>query len=526
MFRNAFAVIAVAAITCISCKKKTEVIDEYATTDTTGVLKQVADFPVGVGVRADVMATNSAYANLVTTHFNSVTFENELKHATVVSNEGAFDYTKADAAVALAQNAGLRMFGHALVDWQSSNSTYLRSLTASAGSLTNVIPNPGFELGSGNNFTNWVTQVDPTATATWQVENASAYEGSRALKVNVVTPGQYQYSVQAYSDLFSLTPGASYTLTFYAKSGVNGDRFKAIIQNTKYEEKTFFLTPSWQQYIYTFTATESNTTVRFHFPAAGTFYFDNLSLLKPLSGENNLDPVKIDNAMKQFITTTINRYKNRIHAWDVINEPLAPGGAIRSAAAGEAGTNFYFADVLGKSYIAKAFQYANTADPNATLFLNEGLLETDGAKVDSLVRLVNELKSQGVPIHGIGVQMHITTKVDRGGIENTLSKLASTGLKIHISEMDVRTNPWNYFGYKQSNEDMIAQRDLYRFVVGAYYRLVPAAQRYGITFWDPSDKYSWIIVNQNKEDAPTLFDVNMQKKPAYYGVIVGLRRKD
>jgi endo-1,4-beta-xylanase len=517
--------IAVSAVTITSCKKKTEVIDEYATTDTTGVLKQVADIPIGVGVRADLMANNPAYANLVTTHFNSITFENELKHASVVSNEGNYDYIKADAAVALGQSAGLRMFGHTLVDWQSTNSVYLRSLTAAAGSQVNVVPNPGFELGTGNNFSNWVTQVDPSATATWQAETASTHEGTRAMKVNVVTPGQYQYSIQAYSDLFSLTPGSVYTLTFYAKADVNSSRFKAIIQNTTYQEKTFFLTPTWQQYSFTFTANEANSTVRFHFPSAGTFYFDNVSILKPLSGENNLDPTKIENAMKQFITTSINRYKNRIHAWDVVNEPLAPGGAIRTAQAGENSTNFYFADVLGRSYIAKAFQYANTADPSATLFLNEGMLETDGAKVDSLVKLVNELKAQGVPIHGIGIQMHITTRVDRGGIENALKKLSATGLKIHVSEMDVRTNPWNYFGYRQSNEDMIAQRDLYRFVVGAYYRIVPAAQRFGITFWDPTDKYSWIIINQNKEDAPTLFDVNMQKKPAYYGVIVGLRRR-
>jgi len=526
MFKNLLAVIAITLVTCVSCRKKTEVIDEYATTDTTGVLKQVADLPIGVGVRSDLMASNAAYASLVTTHFNNVTFENEFKHATVVSNEGAYDYSKADVAVAIAQNAGLNMFGHAWVDWQSTNSTYLRSLTATAGSQVNVIPNPGFELGTGNTFTNWVTQVDASAMATWQSEVSSPFEGARALKVNIVTPGQYQYSVQAYSDLFSLNPGTVYTLTFYAKADVNGSRFKAVIQNTNYQEKTFFLTPTWQQYSFTFTATEVNSTLRLHFPNAGAFYFDNLSLLKPLSGENNLDPVKVENAMKQYITTTITRYKNSIHAWDVVNEPFAAGGNMRTSGGTETANNFYFADVIGRGYIAKAFQFANTADPSATLFLNEGLLETDGAKVDSLVKLVNELKAQGVPIHGIGIQMHLTTKVDRNGIESALQKLAATGLKIRISEMDVRTNPWNYFGYKPSNEDLVAQRDLYRFAIGAYYRMVPAAQRYGITFWDPSDNYSWIITNQNKEDAPTLFDINMQKKPAYYGVMVGLRRKN
>jgi endo-1,4-beta-xylanase len=525
MIKNLVVVIAVAAVTCVSCKKKTDFIDEYATTDTTGVLKQVADIPIGVGVRADLLSSEAAYASLVKNNFSNVTFENEFKHASVVSNEGAYDYSKSDAAITLAQNAGLAIHGHALVDYQSSNSVYLRSLTSTT-SEANVVPNPGFENGTGNNFTNWVTQVDPSATATWEAETASPYQGSRAMKVNVVTPGQYQYSIQAYSDLFSLTPGAVYTFTFYAKASVNGAKFKAVIQNATYQEKTIFTTPSWQQYSFTFTANEPNVTIRLHFPAAGIFYFDEFSIMKPLTGEFKLDPVKVDDAMKQFITTTINRYKNNIHAWDVVNEPLAPGGSLRTASAGETGSNFYFADYLGRSYIARAFQYAGTADPNAILFLNESMLENDGAKVDSLVNLVKELKAQGVPVHGIGIQMHLTTKVDRGGIEYALSKLAATGLKIRISEMDVRVNPWNIFGYKANDEDLIAQRDMYRFAIGAYYRLVPASQRYGITFWDPSDKYSWIITNQNKEDAPALFDVNMQKKPAYYGVIVALRKKE
>jgi endo-1,4-beta-xylanase len=525
MFKNVIAVIAVAAVTCVSCKKKTEVIDEYATTDTTGYLKTVADIPVGVGVRYDLMSNDPAYASLVKTHFNSVTFENELKHTNIVSNEGAYDYSRADAAVALAQNAGLSIHGHALVDWQSSNSVYFRSLTSSgAGADVNIVPNPGFENGTGNVFSNWVTQVDPSASGSFEADVISPYQGARAMKVNVATPGQYQYSMQTYSDLFSVTPGAVYTFTFYAKAAVNGSRFKAVIQNTTYQEKTIYVSPSWQQYSFTFTASEPNLTIRLHFPDAGVFYFDNFSILKPVSGENRVDPVKLDNALNQFITNTVSRYKNSIHSWDVVNEALAPGGGLRTGI-GETGNNFYFADYLGRSYISNAFRYANQADPTATLFLNETMLESDGAKVDSLVKLINDLKTQGVPVHGIGIQMHLTTKIDRAGIENALSKLASTGLKVRISEMDVRTNPWNIFGYRASNEDLIAQRDLYRFAIGAYYRLVPAAQRSGITFWDPADKYSWIITNQNKEDAPTLFDVGLQKKPAYYGVIVALRKR-
>jgi endo-1,4-beta-xylanase len=526
MFRKILAVLAVAAVTCISCKKKTEFIDEYATTDTTGVLKAVSDGTIGVGVKLSMMSSDTAYASLVKKHFNSVTFENEFKNVSIVSNDGDFDYSKADAAVALAQSAGMNIYGHALVDYQSSNNVYLRSLTSNTSEI-NVVPNAGFENGTGNGFANWGTQVDASASGSWEAETAAPFQGSRSMKVTVVTSGVYQYSIQAYSDLFSVTAGNVYTFTFYAKAATNGSRFKAIIQNATYQEKTIYPTTTWQQYSFTFTANEPSLTIRLHFPAAGVFYFDNFSILKPVSGTNQVDPVKIDNAMKQFITNMVSRYKNSIHAWDVVNEPLAEGGVLRTSAQQSTGNNiFHFADYLGREYIAKALRYAHDADPTALLFINEYRLETDRAKVDSLVKLINELKAAGVPVHGVGIQMHIGIKDDRSGIEYALSRLAETGLKIRISEMDVRVNPWNIFGYRASNDDLIIQRDLYRFAIGAYYRLVPSSQRYGITFWDPADKYSWIIVNQNKEDAPTLLDVNLQKKPAYYGVIVALRKKE
>lgn len=520
------AAVALVSICCVSCRKKTEQPDEYATTDTTGVLKQVAEFPIGVGVRPEWMAGDQQYASIVKTHFNSITLENDLKHATIVSNEGAYDYSKADAALAMSDLAGFAIHGHALVDFQSSNATYLRSLTSNTTTV-NAVPNPGFENGTGNNFSNWVTQVDPSANGGFSADVSTPYAGARAMKVMVAAPGQYQYSIQAYSDLFPVTAGNVYSFTFYARADVIGSKFKAVVQNTTYQEKTFFLTQNWEQYTFTFTANEPSLTIRLHFPSAGTFYFDELSMLKPASGDNAVDPVKLDNAMKQFITSTINRYKSRIHSWDVVNEPFADGGALRSASqAGASTSNFYYADYLGKDYIAKAFQYANAADPSAVLYINEDKLESDEGKLNAMVGLVNDLKAQQVPVHGIGIQMHLTTKSDRKAIETALIRLAATGLKIRISEMDVRVNPWNYFGFNASDEDLVAQRDLYRFVVGAYYRLVPAAQRAGITFWDPVDKYSWIIVNQNKEDAPTLFNSNYGKKPAYYGVIVGLRKKE
>jgi endo-1,4-beta-xylanase len=511
---------------CVSCKKKAEAPDEYLTTDTTGVLKNLAEFPVGVGVRLDPFKNDPAYLDLVQNNFNSITPENELKHASIVSNEGALDFTRPDEFINLAQAKGVSVFGHALVDWQSANTTYYRSLQAPGGTEVNAVFNPGFENGTGDTFTDWTTQVGPGATGAFLQETVAPYEGIRALKVNVTTAGPYQYSMQAYTPLFSLTQGNSYTLSFYAKAAVNGSRFKAVVQNNTYQEKTFFVTPGWAKYTWTFTANEPLASLKFHFPEAGTFWFDNISIPKSASG--TIDPVQLDNAMKNYIMQTVSRYAGKINAWDVVNEPLddETGKTRSNPQPGTlTGDKFYFAEFLGRDYIENALRYASAANSNATLYINEAKLESDPVKLDSMISLINQLKAKGVPLHGIGLQMHLTIKNDRKGIEIALQRLAATGLKIRISEMDVRVNPWNYFGYQPSNEDLVAQRDLYRFAMGAYYRLVPASQRAGITFWDPSDKYSWIMINQGKDDAPTLFDKNNAKKPAYYGAVVALRKK-
>jgi len=288
------------------CRKHNDPIDEYAITDTTGVLKNEAAFPVGVGVRFEPFSTDTAYLSLLKKHFNSVTFENELKHASIVSNEGVYNYSKSDEFVNLAQAAGLSVYGHSLVGYRNSNNIYLRSLTSTTTEV-NTIANPGFESGSGNNFTNWTTQVSPGATGSFTAETASVYEGSRALKADVTIPGPFQYSMQAYTDEFSLSPGYAYTISFYAKAAVHGSKFKAIIQNNTYQEKTFFLTQTWEKYSWTFTVNESTLRFKLHFPYEGSFYFDKVSLPKPVSGVNMLDPVKIDSAMKKFIATKVSR---------------------------------------------------------------------------------------------------------------------------------------------------------------------------------------------------------------------------
>jgi len=138
---------------------------------------------------------------------------------------------------------------------------------------------------------------------------------------------------------------------------------------------------------------------------------------------------------------------------------------------------------------------------------------------------VTRLKEQGVPIDGVGLQMHISINTPNAGIDEAMRQMAATGLLVHVSEVDVRTNPGNSASYTFTPSLSKQQAAKVKYVIDAYQRLVPAAQQYGITFWNVTDKDSWLVQQPGLEDNPTLFDENYEKKDAYYGALEALLSK-
>jgi endo-1,4-beta-xylanase len=205
----------------------------------------------------------------------------------------------------------------------------------------------------------------------------------------------------------------------------------------------------------------------------------------------------------------------------VINEAFEENGNIRSGTS--ANDIFYWAPVLGRSYIANAFRYANAADPAALLFLNDYNLESSTQKLDSFIAMINELKGQSVPIHGVATQMHISINTSNAAIDNMFIKLAATGLKVHVSELDIRINPNNSSPFTATDDLLTQQAAKYKYVVDSYNANVPAAQRYGITVWNVTDADSWIVTSLGRMDFPTLFNSSYQKKLAYTSFKQGLK---
>ncbi len=234
------------------------------------------------------------------------------------------------------------------------------------------------------------------------------------------------------------------------------------------------------------------------------------------------NPLWLEKFMKEYIHTYVGRYQGKVHGWDVVNEGFNTKGS------GYRKESVWY-QAMGKEYIEKAFRYAHEADPKAVLFYNDFNIERDTLKFNSMMNMVEDFLLRGVPISGIGFQMHIRMDTPNDIIAYTLKRAAETGLQIHLSEVDIIFNTHddskgggvqNY--HELTSEMKILQSQKYKELVQMYQTLVPKEQQYGITFWGFNDRDTWIRRFFNMMDWPCIYDDNLKPKPALYGVLEGL----
>jgi len=173
-----------------------------------------------------------------------------------------------------------------------------------------------------------------------------------------------------------------------------------------------------------------------------------------------------------------------------------------------------FYNALGTEYIPIALTAARAADPNAKLYINDYNLEYTGAKVNSMVALVQNLTAAGVPLDGIGFESHfeLGTVPSASAIAANMELFTSLGLEVAITELDVRIQ------LPATAADLEQQKSDFQSVVQAC-EMVSACV--GVTVWDFTDKYSWVPSTFSGWGAATPYDDNLVKKPAYDGIIAG-----
>jgi GH35 family endo-1,4-beta-xylanase len=241
--------------------------------------------------------------------------------------------------------------------------------------------------------------------------------------------------------------------------------------------------------------------------------------------DTSIQAAAVDSAMHKHINTVVSHYKGKIKAWDVINEPFTELGLLRNNNNTPANSSsFVWQNYLGEGYAEKAFRYAHVADPAAELYMNEYNLESSSPKLTAFVNLAKKLKAAGVPITGVGTQMHVLYTTPQRGIDVMFQELAATGLKVRISELDVHVNLNDATSFKISDNVATAQAGVYQNIVSSYLKYVPESQRAGIFVWGVNDTYNWLNTS-TRPDAATLFDAGFRKKPAYYSMLLAVQGK-
>ncbi|EOR93338.1 Endo-1,4-beta-xylanase A precursor [Arcticibacter svalbardensis MN12-7] len=196
-----------------------------------------------------------------------------------------------------------------------------------------------------------------------------------------------------------------------------------------------------------------------------------------------------------------------------MNEAINEDGTLRAS---------IWQQKLGNDYIARAFQYAHEADPDALLFYNDYGNEYSAVKREAILALVNGLKSRGIPINGIGLQMHTRYNQSDANLAIAINSAAQTGLKVHIAELDIAVNPDNNQSLTFTSSLAQQQAEKYKFIVKTY-NAIPKAQQFGITTWNLTDGDTWITGEYSRPDWPLPFDSNYKRKAAYQGILEGLK---
>lgn len=225
------------------------------------------------------------------------------------------------------------------------------------------------------------------------------------------------------------------------------------------------------------------------------------------------DSAAWENLLKAHIQTVVSHFKGRVVSWDVVNEDFEDTGLPR---------NSIWRQKLGNDYVARCFQYAHSADPDALLFYNDYGHEYSSQKRTAINLMLASFKTRGIPVHGIGMQFHMTYTQTDANISSAISAAAATGLKVHISELDIRLNTGKTAGFTFTSTLAEQQAAKYKYVIKTFNALA-ASQKFGITTWNVGDADSWIPAWQGAPDFPLPFDINYLRKPAYAAMIEGAK---
>ena len=225
-------------------------------------------------------------------------------------------------------------------------------------------------------------------------------------------------------------------------------------------------------------------------------------------------PEQLFSILQEHIKTVVGHYAGKVYAWDVVNEAFETDGSLRKTM----WSNSPGIGLEGAGYIEQALKWAHAADPKALLFYNDYNAETVNAKSDAIFKMAQDFKSRGVPLDGIGWQMHIGTKPQIAGMETNMKRITDLGLQVQITELDVKVSVDSSGAATPAGLEL--QAKVYHDIVAL---CVKNPHCTAIQTWGFTDRYSWIPHTSKGNGAALEFDVNYQPKPAYNAILEALK---
>ena len=228
--------------------------------------------------------------------------------------------------------------------------------------------------------------------------------------------------------------------------------------------------------------------------------------------------------LREHIHTVVNRYKDVVYCWDVVNEAMADDGGRRWGPNGPQKPSPYRQSrhfkLCGDEFIAKAFEFAREADPNALLFYNDYSCVDEG-KRERIYNMVKKMKDADVPIDGIGMQGHYNIYFpSEEQLEKAIVRFKELVKHIHITELDIRMNQemGGQLQFSRGENKPVAGY-MNTMLTDQYSRIFKIFRKHKdvidcVTFWNLGDRDSWLGVNNH----PLPFDENYKPKQAYFAI--------
>ncbi|MDI9260045.1 endo-1,4-beta-xylanase [Alicyclobacillus sendaiensis] len=223
--------------------------------------------------------------------------------------------------------------------------------------------------------------------------------------------------------------------------------------------------------------------------------------------------------LEAHIAEVVGRYRGAVSCWDVVNEAVIDQGEgwLRPSP---------WRQALGDDYIETAFRLAHQADPGALLFYND-YNETRPEKRERILRLVEHLLDRGAPVHGVGLQMHVSLDdppVEE--MEEAIERYRALGLRLHVTELDVSVYPWVHEPDRPQAPARPYDEEMAERLAARYEDLFRLFLRHrdvidNVTLWGVADDSTWRddFPVKGRKDFPLLFDVHHAPKEAFWRVV-------